>query len=130
MKKIFAILTSLLFVVSVFGVASVVAIVYQCDGAEIVIPSSVQVGDYFIYKSNCTTTHSVVGGGVFDDYVLPGEILPMEGDYFVVRHRTLKPGTLQFCPCDCAAACRTITILPKEYPMASFMKILGLGQQD
>jgi len=137
MKKIFAILVSLLFLGSVVGITSVAAqnpIRCHCDGTDIVIPSQVNVGQEFIIKmrTNCVVTTTVAGDETaFFDYIVQVSESWSEGDMSAAKFKALKSGTLVFCPkYECQNNCKTLVITPKEYPMLKFMKILGLGQTD
>jgi hypothetical protein len=147
MKKIFAILISLLFVVSTFGVASVMAPPScTCGEDNIILPTKVSPGQEFIIKINPSCTYSLS----LDDWENPvanGYIAfigspYLEGGYVVYRFKALKPGTIYVCNINCAggcilmpspiscSACEAFTISTSYYPMQQFMKILGLGQKD
>jgi len=117
MKKIFAVLVSLLFVVSVFGFASVMATPPTCE-----LPSftSVQVGDTFTLINPYEPCDGYYNGCVDVKYLGDG----------VYQFKALKPGKVTFtCTGSCNTGTATVIILPKEYPMASFMKILGFGKK-
>jgi hypothetical protein len=118
MKKIFAILVSLFFVSSVFGIASVTA---TCNTPSI---NRIEVGDTFtVYAppEPCEPN--------WNQYL--ALISVVGGNY---TFKAIKPGKVTFC-CGCGC-CTTgenavvVTIVPKEYPMASFMKILGFSNKD
>jgi hypothetical protein len=136
MKKIFAILVSLLFLGSFFGIASIMAgdSNCHCDGTDIVIPSQVNVGQEFIIKmtTDCVVITTVAGDETaFFDYIVQVSEPWSEGDMSAAKFKALKSGTLVFCPRDeCQNNCKTLVITPKGYPMLKFMKILGLGQTD
>jgi len=111
MKKIFAILMSLLFVVSVFGVASVAA---PCNLPDDI---TVRVGDTFTLESPCP----ICDGNYLEDTYL--------GDG-VHQYKAIKSGKVKFCTnCGYPEYCATITILPKYLPMDFFMKIFGFGKK-
>jgi hypothetical protein len=155
MKKLFAILTSLLFVVSVFGVASVMApSLCPCDGTVVILPNSVvSVGQEFTIKvkQGCQESiYALTSEGTDAGYA--GYIFPItattEGDYFVYTYKALKPGTIYICNGACSPGCAhpgttpygspascfkekwALRIQGANYPMLSFMKILGLGKTD
>jgi len=116
MKKIFAIIVFLLFIGTVFGVASVLG----CCSTPTASSTTVTVGDTFtIYGSY--------------DYICPDStyIQLIETGCGYEIYRAIKPGTITFsCSENCTTNYVAINILPKEYPMFSFMKILGLGKSD
>jgi hypothetical protein len=145
MKKIFAILISSFFVISVFGVASVMGNGCNCDQPNIVVPKTVTVGQEFVflYKAEC-------GSRIFTDSGSPNvsEYIQYISDYPKSGYRgskckALKPGTIYFCDDQCSACapsiyefscytnCVTLTITPKNsFPMQQFMKFFGFGQKD
>jgi len=133
MKKIFSILISLLFVASVFGIASVMAgDDCHCDGTDVIIPAQVKVGQEYLLKTRvgCGGSVTVVGGGNPGDYITQVGSAWREGDMDVSKWIALKVGTLNYCPSCPPTNCKTITITPKSYPMFSFMKLLGFGKKD
>ena len=138
MKKIFAILISLLFIASVFGVTQTMAIVdplpppCKCDGTDVVLPSQVEVGKEFNfkYRTGCDGIISVLGGGDKDNYMIQVGEEWTEGEMTVRKYRALSPGTLNFCPFCEEPNCVTLQILPKSTPMQQFMKILGFGKEE
>ena len=113
MKKIFAILTSLLFVVSVFGVASTMA-----DICELPSFASVQVGDSFTLRN----THEPCGD--WEKYI----DAESQGNG-VYKFTAIRPGKVTFNCGSCGGETVTVTIIPKEYPVFSFMKMLGFGKK-
>ncbi len=137
MKKIFAILISLLFVASVFGVASTMA-TEPCK-YEIIGPTSVQVGDTFQVKimldGGCCSSFY---GGVKDSIEVictkPGcegyESIP--GGY-LYTYKALKVGTYEKLHAVGCSPSETVyygvTVTPKEHPMHHFMKLLGFGKK-
>ncbi len=111
MKKIFAMLISLLFLGSVIGMASVGATCYVPDDI------TVRVGDTFTVKYPC----SICEEGYLE------EISDIDG---YVTYKTLKPGKVKFCAyCGDPVYCGTITILSRSLPMDFFMKIFGFGKK-
>ena len=137
MKKIFALLVSLLFLGSVVGIASVTANgVCHCDGTDFIfIPSEVTKGELFTIKvrSTCSYLISVEGGGNWRDYIVQVGPTGSEGDMWVYQVKALEYGTLKFCHTDgtCSNSCETLKITPsRTLPMQQFMKILGLGKKD
>jgi hypothetical protein len=147
MKKLFAILISLLFVGTTFGIASVMA-VCNCGEDNIILPTKVSPGQEFIIKAKngCpyvafTADFKPAFGVLYT--VSPNPPYP-EGDYIVFPSVALKPGTIYFCNGSCPIGvgcmpsngpsscfeCETLTISTSYYPMQQFMKILGFGQKD
>ncbi|KYC51994.1 MAG: hypothetical protein AMQ22_01056 [Candidatus Methanofastidiosum methylothiophilum] len=141
MKKIFAVLVTLLFVASVFGVAQTMA-APDCSGCNCnevyytVSQTSVQVGDTFTasVKLGC------LGGLDFD--TSPGKFSEMiqydpsknlvintETGWATATFKALRPGTLAISNDCCPNDSITITMTPKSHPMFSFMKILGFGKK-
>ncbi|KYC52869.1 MAG: hypothetical protein AMQ22_00564 [Candidatus Methanofastidiosum methylothiophilum] len=132
MKKIFALLISLLFVASVFGVAQTMAEgTCKCDGTDVVLPGQVEVGKEFIfkYRTGCDGVISVAGGGNKDNYITQLGEEWTEGEMTFRKYRALRPGTLNFCPFCEEPNCVTLHILPNSHPMQQFMKILGFGKK-
>ena len=135
MKKIFAILISLLFVASVFGVASIMALdpVPSCTCPHSTISqASVQVGDTFTVtrKVGCTYNITSTPGTPAETIV---QVSSGTSDGFeTVTIKALRSGTVTFTNHDtaCSTDVSTIRITAKEYPFASFMKILGFGKKD
>lgn len=115
MKKLFALLISIIFLLS--SIASVMAT--TCNKPSI---TRVEVGDTFTIQSPIILCES--GEGYLE------LISNVNGEY---TFRALKPGKVNFC---CGLGCcvtkgnaTTVTIVPKEYPMQQFMKILRLGKE-
>jgi len=131
MKKIFAILIGLLLFGSVIGVASVTA-GGSCDCSQVnffLSQTTVQVGDTFTITKR--------GYCEYDEQPYPGTLEEMlqfvsgsdEGIWETVTFRALKPGTITYTSEDCSDV-HIVTIIPKEYPIFSFMKILGFGKKE
>jgi len=149
MKKIIAVLVSLLFVVSTFGIGAVMApplpicgpgeeinIMILCldscsdpDSCKIYGPTAVQAGDIITVK----VENQVCGFS---------NIVNIDCDYFelldfdfegigvldctmtiVYTLRALRPGTVG-ATFDCNGNKLNLTVIPKEYPMHQFLKIL------
>ncbi|HGJ65751.1 TPA: hypothetical protein ENS27_10210 [bacterium] len=114
MKKIFSILISFLFLVSVVGIASVASTCYLPD------VTTVHVGETFTVKYPC----NICDQGYLELVGKTGEF----NEYYT--YKALKPGKVSFCSnCENKNYCATVTILPKEYPIFSFMKMLGFGKK-
>jgi len=156
MKKIFAILISLLFVGTTFGIASVTANGSPdcCDPDNFNISkTSVRVGETFVLKVQYGCFFCLEGAGFAHpcdvqivwstiingppDYPYPSES-PIEtvdvenlgeGNY-IITFRAVSPGTLVFKNINCSNEETKVTILPKSLPMDKFMKIFGFGQKD
>lgn len=136
MKKIFAILLSLLFVASVFGVASATA--KETCKYEFIGPTSVQVGDTFQVKMMmeggcCWSYYGGVKDSIESICTQPEcegyDIIP--GGY-LFTYKALKVGTYKLLSTGCSPEERVdyiVTVTPREYPMLSFMKLLGLGKK-
>lgn len=149
MKKIFAILTSLLFVVSIFGVAQTMAQgTCNCKTEYYKISrDSVHVGETFTISlskeawEHCTnikiegeSIEDLEGITEFPYRIGPVDIIgisiPYEG-WNTLTFRAVSPGTLAFTNYDTHIPCEdneTITILPKSLPIDWIMKKLGLGK--
>jgi len=150
MKKIFAILTSLLFVVSIFGVAQTMAqTTCPCDTMEYykISRDSVHVGETFTISLSydawlgCTDIE-IEGESIVDlkkitefPYRIGSvDIIGISGpdeDWKTLTFRAVSPGTLAFTNYDTHKPCKdneTITILPKSLPIDWIMKKLGLGK--
>ena len=123
MKKIFAILLSLLFVVSTFGVASVMAPPPPCE-CQIIGPASVQVGDTFqvVLKTNGGCCFSFDFGNPLVKLIDSNHI----PDANIYTFRVLASGNFLIgaCGTDCNNFEYYVTVTPKDYPMDQFMKIL------
>jgi len=136
MKKIFAILISLLFVASVFGVASAMA--KDTCKYEIIGPTSVQVGDTFqvkLIQNGCCWGSPVGVKGALEVICTQPEcegydIIP--GGY-LFTFKALKVGTYEklfYVGCfEDERIYYGVTVTPREYPMQKFMKLLGLGKK-
>lgn len=114
MKKLFALSISIIFILS--SIASVMATI--CNKPSV---TRVEVGDTFTIQSPIILCES---GGYL-------ELLSnVNGEY---TYRALKPGKVNFCcglgRCVTKGNATTVTIFPKEYPVASFMKLLRLGKE-
>ena len=135
MKKIFAILVSLLFVASVFGVASATA--RTCE-YEIIGPTSVQVGDTFqvkVMKNGCCSSGPTEVKGALELLCVTSECEKYEDipGGILFTYKALKVGTYEkLFTIGCSEdewVYYGVTVTPKEYPMASFMKLLGFGKK-
>ena len=152
MKKIFSILISLLFVVSVFGVASTMAgVVYSA----VATPENVKVGELITVTTNFYSDSDPMiiadGNKPKGDAVLvsrpdmvagigltPVEI-PIEGNTYTWVYRATAPGTIKFdftvdvCfiePEPQHSVSNPVTINSNTLPMLNFMKILGFGNES
>lgn len=144
MKKIFAILVSLLFVASVFGVAQTMAQT-NCPGCKCdtesyykISRTSVHVGETFTLsiKQEC---YPIAGAlefktepGKFNETIQydPATDLKTENGWTVATFRAIRPGTLTIINhcAQCNNDSIVVTITPKSTPMDKFMKMLGLGK--
>ena len=113
MKKIFAILIGFLLLGTVFGVASVMATICELPSF-----SSVQVGDTFTLKNTFEPC------GDWEKYI---EAKSLGGGIY--QFKAIKTGKVTFNCGSCGGETATVTILPREYPMFSFLKILGFGKE-
>jgi hypothetical protein len=126
MKKIFAILISLLFVASVFGVAPTMA-----GGITKAVPDSVAVGELITVYYDSTGSSDPTVEGTAKVVKISGPTLTnetIEGTHFETKwvYKAYTPGTVKFT----VNGSDTVSVTPKPHPMFSFMKILGLGKQD
>jgi len=122
MKKIFAILISLIFVGSTLGVASVMAL-SSCQ-CQIIGPDSVHVGDTFQVEIK---TSGICGIGLLIESPL-AKLIHKETttDGYILTYEALGLGNIliAFCGPSGDEFKYDITILPKELPMDQIMKIL------
>ncbi|NPV50152.1 MAG: hypothetical protein HPY60_03000 [Candidatus Methanofastidiosum sp.] len=154
MKKIFAIIVSLLFVVSLFGVTQTMAQLDCCTPENFEVSrTSVHVGETFTvsFRMFCGMLYipddslfELTHINIYDEtgalrYSIENDGQPfsiqVNGMYLEeITLRAIRPGTVFFgldcsgftCQvCDITCDChKTVTITPKEYPMLKFMKIL------
>jgi len=144
MKKIMAVLISLLFVLSTFGVASVAATYNgcNCNQTNVVVPKTVTVGQEFVflYKVECGSRHFTDSGSPnISEYI---QVISEYGEsgYMAFKYKALKPGTIYFCDDQCSTCapniyefkcytnCLAVNIVKKEYPMDWILKKFGLGK--
>jgi hypothetical protein len=147
MKKIFAVLMSLLFVVSVFGVASVMA---DIDFWATATPETVKVGDLITVTTNVYSESDPIiiadGDKPIGDAELVSRpeivsglgLFPVEVTYTWV-YRATAPGTIKFDFVRNTSftvnghthyVSNPVTITTNTYPMLNFMKILGFGNES
>ncbi len=117
MKKIISILISLLFVASVFGVASA-----REDICELPSFTTIYVGDTF------TLVNSYEPCGEEDDWMNYLEETNPEGN--VHHFKAIRPGKVTFNCGSCDEGTVTVTILKKSLPIDKFMKLFGFGKKD
>ena len=123
MKKIFAILISLLFVASVFGVASIMGTV--CTPTS-VSSSTVRVGDQFTFSAGSSTTPTVTGTGAV---VLVSGPTEGAGCQYYTTYRAITAGDItidvegSYCPSH-------VKILSKDLPFKFFAKLFGFGNKE
>lgn len=143
MKKIFAIVISLLFVVSVFGVASTMAGLEEIRVTA--TPENVKVGELITVTTNFPSSQDPTiiadGNKPKGDAVLVSRpekteakgLFPVERTWTWV-YRATAPGTIKFdFEVDLSSGSRIsnpVTIATNSYPMNSFMKILGFGNES
>ncbi len=153
MKKIFAILISLLFVVSTFGIASSDD-PDCCDPENFDISkTSVKVGETFTLTVNYYCLFCLEGVGFEDpcdvqtvwstliigppQYPFPSgspiEVIGVQdlgSDRYIITMKAVFPGTLVFKNTNCSNEETTVKILPRSLPMDWIMKKFGLGKKD
>ena len=144
MKKIFAIIISLLFVASVFGVALTMAQI-NCPGCPCesetyynISRTSVHVGETFTLsiKQECYPSQAALEfktePGKFSETIDydPTTDMKIENGWVIATFRALRPGTLTIINhcAQCDNDSIVVTITPKSTPMDKFMKMLGLGK--
>lgn len=125
MKKIYATLVSLLFVVSVSGIASAMAN-ESCE-CQITGPASAHIGDTFqvVIKENGSCCITYLLESPFAK-LIDVETIP---DGYILTYEALKIGTEKIANCgtlssDCKDVVYYVAILPKVPPMDQIMKIL------
>jgi len=154
MKKLIAVLISLLFVGSTFGVGTIMAPIDCCDPDNFDFSRTfVHVGDTFTISFNSLCIPQIIDEDQedfvewinFKIYDGDGNILanfdPKDPDWpclpanpniwYDWTYKAVKPGEVVFgmgcfSPCRCS---KTITITSRALPMLKFMKILGLGKE-
>jgi len=145
MKKILAILISLLFVVSVFGVASIMA---DVSFSAVATPDTVKVGELITvttnFPSSLDPTIIADGDKPKGDAVLISRpatsfskgLFPVEQTYTWV-YRATAPGTIRFdfgpptsAKINGNIVSNPVTITSNSLPMLNFMKILGFGNES
>jgi hypothetical protein len=129
MKKIIAVLMSLLFVVSVFGIASTTAFSPTLKAT----PTNVAVGEiitvtydksgFYDHELDVIAYDNLPKGGVVK---LSGPTYNATEDMTYWTYRATSVGTVVF---STGPKTDPVTITPKPHPIASFMKILGLGKE-
>jgi len=146
MKKIFAILISLLFVASVFGVASTMAFVDYPDKVT-ATPESVKVGDLITVTTNfysCQDPDIIADGDKLKgdaELVSRPEMTTAKGlepvdETYTWVYRATAPGTIKFdftveeFGAIGSRISNPVTITTNAYPMLKFMKILGFGKES
>ena len=148
MKKIFAILVSLLFVVSVFGVASTMA--GECPN-PVASPDVVKVGELITLTSTCYYGNDPIiiadGDKPKGDAELVSRpektsakgLFPVEEPTYTWVYRATAAGTIKFDftietafirPEPEHSVSNPVTITAQSYPMFKFMKILGFGNES
>jgi len=141
MKKLYAIIISLVFVGSVFGIAPLAAVCTEncdpppsptctCGQTNYYLDKTlVTVGETFTFSKNilCTYNESAAPGSL--DQTIQFVSGSTEAGWSTVTFRAISPGTVTFTNVKCGEVV-TVKILPKSTPMEKFMKILGLGQKD
>ncbi|MDY1591197.1 MAG: hypothetical protein RBS85_03410 [Methanofastidiosum sp.] len=124
MKKIFAVLTTLIFISSVFGVAQTIA---GCaTGLD-----CIQVGTEFEVRVPNGVPCSYYAGE--DEYVKYIGITENPGGTDIIRYKTKKVGTREkLVECNGyydAVITETCATTRNSYPMFSFMKIFDFGKK-
>ncbi|MCC7572647.1 MAG: hypothetical protein KO464_04570 [Candidatus Methanofastidiosum sp.] len=149
MKKIIAVLISLLFVGSTFGIGAIMApplpicgpgeeinIMIACldscsdpESCKIYGPTAVQAGDIITVKVENQVCGFFNIANIDCDYF---ELLDFDFEHIEVSDctitivytlRALRPGTVG-ATFDCNGNKLNLTVIPKEYPMHQFLKIL------
>ncbi|NPV49797.1 MAG: hypothetical protein HPY60_01175 [Candidatus Methanofastidiosum sp.] len=145
MKKLFVILVSLLFVVSVFGVASTMA---DIRFSAVAAPETVKVGELITVTTNYPSSldPAIIADGdkPKGDAVLVSRpatsfskgLFPVE-QTFTWIYRATAPGTIKFdfgpptsAKINGNIVSNPVTITSNSLPMFKFMKILGFGNES
>jgi len=146
MKKILAILISLLFVVSVFGVASTMA--FEGNLKVTATPEIVKVGDLITVTTNFSSCQDpmIIADGdkpkgdaelvSRPDISAEKGLFPVEQTFTWV-YRATAPGTIkfdfteeEFGTIEGSKISNPVTITSNTLPMLNFMKILGFGNES
>ena len=123
MKKIFAILISLLFVASVFGVASIMG---SACTPTYVSSSTVRVGDQFTFSAGTSTTPIVTGTGTVA--LVSGPTKHTDDKYYTT-YRAISPGDVSI-DVDCSYCLSHVKIISKDLPFKFFAKLFGFDKKD
>ncbi|HOC77483.1 MAG TPA: hypothetical protein PLO36_04875 [Methanofastidiosum sp.] len=143
MKKVFAVLISMIFILSTLGVAAANG-GCNCDRPNVIAPKTVTVGQEFVllYKVECGSRIFTDSGSPNVSEYIQNISVYGESGYMAFKFKALKPGTIYFCDDQCSACdpsiyefrcytnCLTINIVKKSLPMDWIMKKFGLGKED
>lgn len=143
MRKLYAILVTLLFVTSVFGVASITAqmscVGCTCENYYLLSRTSVHVGETFTLsiKQECYPVPQALEfktePGKFNETIQydPTTDLKIENGWVIATFKALRPGTLTITShcSQCMNDSVVVTINPKSTPMKKFMEMLGFGKK-
>lgn len=138
MKKLYAIIISLLFLVSTYGIGSLSAVCTDCPPPPTctcgqtnyyIDKTLVNVGETFTFSNNnlCTYNQSATPGPL--DQTIQFVSGSTQSGWTTVTFRAISPGTVTFTNSKCGELV-TVKILPKSTPMQQFMNILGFGKKD
>lgn len=137
MKKLYAIIVSLLFLGSIFGIAPLAAVnpdppLPSCTCGQTnyhIDKTLVTVGETFTFSKNnlCTYNESATPGSL--DQTIQFVSGSSQSGWSTATFRAISPGIVTFTNVKCGEVV-TVKILPKPTPMQQFMKILGFGQKD
>jgi len=126
MKKIFAMLISLLFVASVFGVASTMAFEFDVCAVTSVSENTVRVGDIFTFTAQTDAIPTITGTGKIEIVSGPTHVT---GIVYTTTYRAISPGKVTIKAGDISCL-QDVTIFLRSLPMDKFMKIFGFGKKD
>jgi hypothetical protein len=133
MKKIFSMLIGLILLASVFGVVSTTATVNgfcHCTQENFFVnKASIRVGETFtITKYKYCIYNENPNPGTLEE-MLEFVSVKTDGNWEIVTFRALRPGTITYTNSLCNDV-HVVTIASKDYPMLSFMKLLGFGKKE
>lgn len=122
MKKVFAVLISLLFVASVFGVASILG--GACDPTY-VSSSTVRVGETFTFEATIDTIPTVTGKGAV---ILVSGPTKVDAYTWITTYRAISPGNVEINAggnyCE-----SSVQIISRDLPLKFFAKLFKFGQK-
>ena len=126
MKKIFAVLISLLFVASVFGVASILGAIIPCSSTAL-SSSTVRVGDTFTFTVGSEGTPDVKVTGTGAVVLVSGPTKIGEDHQWVTTYRAISPGDVKLVVNNYCES--HVQIISRDLPFKFFAKLFKFGKK-